>query len=34
MGNNNAEVGVYETNGEQLQVMCDLVSEEVICFFT
>jgi hypothetical protein len=27
-------VRVYETNGEQLQIMCDILSQEVICFFT
>ena len=27
-------VRVYETNEEQLQVMCDILSQEIICFFT
>jgi len=26
-------VRVYETDGEQLQVICDILSQEVICFF-
>ncbi len=26
-------VRVYETNDEQLQVMCDILSQKVICFF-
>ena len=27
-------VRVYETDQEQLQIMCDIVSQKVICFFT
>jgi len=27
-------VRVYQTDKEQLQIMCDIMSEEVICFFT
>jgi hypothetical protein len=26
-------VKVYETSNEQLQIMCDILSQEVICFF-
>jgi hypothetical protein len=27
-------VKVYETDHEQLQIMCDIVSQKVVCFFT
>jgi len=27
-------VRVYETDSEQLQIMCDVLSQELICFFT
>jgi len=27
-------VRVYETNDEQLRIMCDILSREVVCFFT
>ncbi len=27
-------VRVYQTNNEQLQIMCDILSQEIICFFT
>ncbi len=26
-------VGVYEADGEQLQIMCDILSQKIICFF-
>jgi hypothetical protein len=25
---------VYETDNEQLQILCDIISQEVVCFFT
>gem|GEM_PF-1841526 len=27
-------VRVYETNNEQLQIICDILSQKAICFFT
>jgi len=27
-------VRVYETNDEQIKIMCDILSQEVVCFFT
>jgi hypothetical protein len=27
-------VKVYEVDSDQLQVMCDIISQKVICFFT
>jgi hypothetical protein len=27
-------VKVYETDSDQLQIMCDIISQKVVCFFT